>query len=135
VRLLALEPSFLRHAIEIADEDRGRPGPDGTTQWGGFPISVFHHVRKRRNADGVTFLCPLCFQRNAGPVGTHGIRVYFRGSSVPEGIGTNKDGQTVRWDASNDRLESLTLAPSIQLQGGCNWHGHVQNGQIVGGLD
>ena len=136
MRLVALEPQFLQHRIETAGKHHGRPRKDGSTQWGGFPTSVFHPVAKLRDAHGICFLCPLCFHRNGGAKGTHSVRVYFTGSPVPKGIGTNADGKTVRWAVSGKRYADLTLSPSIQIQGEttCQWHGHVQNGQIVGGI-
>ncbi len=91
----------------------------------------FQQVRKRKNADRVMFLCPACFRANDGPVGTHSIAIDFVGGRTPDADCVHNDkGQPVRWTASNDPIASLTLSPSIQIIGGCNWHGWVQGGRI-----
>lgn len=110
----------------------GRQMEDGTTQWGGFPAHTFSTVRKFRNADRVSFLCPMCFAANGGPKGTHRIAIDFEGRGTPdEACMHNSDGQPVRWNASGTSLADLTLAPSIQIIGGCNWHGYIRQGRSV----
>lgn len=135
MKLLELEPRFLRYVLETADEHRGRRLPDGTTQWGGFPIDTFHNVESLSEADRIMFLCPLCFTRNSGPVGTHGIAIDFVGRATPDSACMRNDQkQPVRWNATGNSLEDLTLTPSILILSGCQWHGFVTNGEIVGGL-
>ncbi len=82
-------------------------------------------------AQGLLFLCPLCWKRNGGPVGTHSILVWFADRNVPAECEPKP-----RWTATGTGLHDLTLAPSIDLskgEAGC-WHGFVQNGGIVGGI-
>ena len=45
-----------------------------------------HHslVGTLNEAQGVKFLCPKCFTKNGGNVGTHSIMVWFRDRGVPE---------------------------------------------------
>lgn len=132
MRLLDLEPSFLRHAVETAGPHHGRPLPDGTTQWGGFDTDVFYEETDLARADGVEYLCPLCFQKNGGAVGTHSLHTYFAGRGVPDHLGKDSNGQTVRWTiVSGSGLHDLTLSPSILVKTGCGWHGFITNGEII----
>jgi hypothetical protein len=74
------------------------------------------------DCDGVQFLCPLCFDRNAGPVGTHMVICWK--PQVPQTISPTPG----RWNHQGSGLHDLTLvagSSSIALQGGCGWHGFV----------
>ena len=76
-------------------------------------------------AHGLRMLCPGCFAKNGGPVGTHSILVWFARRGVPEG-----EHPLPRWDVQpgSGSLESLTLSPSIDA--GC-WHGWVRDGEAL----
>lgn len=131
LNFLDLEPCLYRHAIEPAPDYIGRQLGDGTTQWGGFPHSVFHPVKKLAEADRVKFLCPKCFQENGGAKGTHSIRIDLLGRGTPdEACNRNRKGEPVRWGFSGKRLADLTLRPSILIEGGCRWHGFVEGGKV-----
>lgn len=131
MRLRDLKAQFSRFAIEPAPKHLGRTLPDGSIQWGGFPSASFYDVDTRDVADSVTFLCPLCFERNGGPVGTHGIRIDFVGGKVTDEYCIHDStGQPVRWSASGTSYDDLTLAPSIQVNSGCRWHGFIENGGV-----
>jgi len=125
--LVELQARFMQHRVGIADQHHGQRLPDGTIQWGGFEVDVLHRVETVAEAHGLWFDCPLCFAKNGGPIGTHGVLVWFVGKPVPDRLGKNKDGVTVRWNVSGTGMNDLVLTPSIQLQGGCNWHGYVGN--------
>lgn len=82
-------------------------------------------------AQGVRFLCPKCFAANGGKVGTHGVVCWSRSRGVPD----EAHPQPGRWKLDGTSLDDLTLnadapsvARSVQLIGGCEWHGHVTNG-------
>lgn len=78
-------------------------------------------------AQGVMFLCPVCYERNSGPVGTHSVLIWFRDRGVPP----DETPGPGRWAVSGTGLTDLTLSPSIDLsanEGGCGWHGWVENG-------
>jgi hypothetical protein len=81
-------------------------------------------VATLQEAGGIKFLCPKCFDANGGPIGTHLIIVWFEGKPVPEG--TYKADP--RWGVTGTSLHDLTLSPSINVIGGCGWHGWVKNG-------
>lgn len=85
------------------------------------------------DADGVMFLCPLCYQRNGGSVGTHQVVIWDL--TVPISPLFSGPG---RWALEGETLGSLSLSPaapgrahSVHLQGGCGWHGYVTNGQAT----
>lgn len=91
--------------------------------------------RGRWKADGVTFLCPLCFRNNGGPVGTHIIICWFQ--HIP--LKDKKAGRDIspgpgRWNPSGETLADLTFIPpgstSVRLLGGCNAHFFVERGRI-----
>jgi hypothetical protein len=98
------------------------------------PAALFQRVGMLQEAHGVRFICPKSFATHGGKVGAHSVQVYFAGSPVPSDMGTNKDGQTVRWNASGTSLDDLSLSPSIQEQDSiCGWHGFVGNSGVPAG--
>lgn len=79
-------------------------------------------------ADGVQFLCPLCFLKNRGSVGTHYV-ICWRPHVDPQ-----IHPKPGRWEFHGRALEDLSLvagSSSVQLQGGCNAHFFVRNGEVV----
>lgn len=78
-------------------------------------------------ADGVQFLCPVCFAKNGGPVGTHSV-ICWR-PHVPPDVNP-KPG---RWEFSGTGYNDLTLtagSSSILLTSGCKAHFFITNGEI-----
>lgn len=83
-------------------------------------------------AQGIMFACPKCFATNNGLIGTHYVEVTFQGKNVPDNEGShNKEGKPTRWNASGTGFGDLTLTPSILLNGGCEWHGYITNGEAT----
>lgn len=110
MRLVDLEPKLYRYAGDKS----------------------FAKVPALADADSVMFLCPACFRKNGGAVGTHGIRIDFAGKAVPDNVCIhNSEGKPVRRAVSGTGVDDLTLSPSILLLGGCGWHGFVTSGGIV----
>jgi hypothetical protein len=112
VRLVELEPQFLK----LAPED-GR--------------QVHRYVQTLAEADGISFLCPACFASNGGKVGTHSVLCWFE-DRVPDDL-TPGPG---RWKPEGTGYDDLSFVPgkrsnSVQLVGGCNWHGFITNGEAV----
>jgi hypothetical protein len=131
MRLVDLEPFFLRHAVVKAHEGIGRSMPDGTTQWGGFDVDSMHHVDTLVEAQGIWFDCPKCYAAAGNSsAGVHGVRCFFPGRGVPNHLGLNSAGQPVRWNVTGNTFDNLSLTPSILLQGGCGWHGFITNGEV-----
>jgi len=131
MKLTDLDPHFVDHRVEPADSDIGRPLPDGSIQWGGFPQDVLYEQDEFKGADGIEFLCPKCFAENGGEVGTHLIQVFFAGGDAPDTLGHDSEGKTVRWNALGSGFDDLTLTPSIYVKVGCGWHGFVTNGEVT----
>jgi hypothetical protein len=91
-------------------------------------------VTSIEQAQGVRFLCPKCFHKNGGNVGTHSVICWSRSRGVPE-TATPGPG---RWSLHGTSLDDLTLhgdppggARSILLSGDCAWHGYVNNGEAT----
>lgn len=85
-------------------------------------------------AQGISFLCPKCFAENKGPRGTHSVICWSRSRGVPEDA-TPGPG---RWKLDGTSFDDLTLnadppstARSVQLTGGCGWHGFITNGEAI----
>lgn len=76
------------------------------------------------DADGVMFLCPQCYAKNGGDVGTHSVLVWFAGRKAPPDVEPSP-----RWAVSGTGLDDLTLNPSINCPG--DWHGWVRNGDAT----
>ncbi len=94
----------------------------------------WRNVERIEDAQGVIFLCPLCFAKNGGKVGTHAVICWSRSRGVPE----EQTPGPGRWKLDGTGIEDLTLnadppntARSVALTGGCAWHGHVTNGEAI----
>jgi hypothetical protein len=118
-------------------------GSDGYAHsWSDKPFTYqFHDVQTLAEADGIMFLCPLCFQKNGGAAGTHCVMVTFAGRNVPDEAGSRgNDGKPTRWTAAGTSMDDLVLTPSIALNqngtaddGLCHWHGFVGSSGIAPG--
>ena len=90
------------------------------------PQTSFEVVPSLAKADGVSFLCPLCYARNGGSRGTHSVLCWFDNRSLPAHLLPRP-----RWLATGRDLETLTLSPSVHLAGTCEWHGWVRSGSAA----
>jgi len=137
MKLIELQPRFVRYETRIETyavangdhttwRERGCPTHEVTG-----PRHYSEFVDSIAEAQGIWFLCPLCFQTNGGDVGTHWCEVTFanRGASDEQGS-HGHDGKPTRWDMSGTNFQDLTLTPSIDLVDGCAWHGYITNGEI-----
>lgn len=96
------------------------------------PDGVFYQkVDTLAEADGILFVCPKCFAEKHSVVGAHSVICWFRGK-VPDDA-TPGPG---RWTPAGSGYDDLSFVPgsppmmrSVQLNGGCQWHGFVQNGE------
>lgn len=99
------------------------------------PEGEFHvPVERIEDAQGVRFLCPKCFQANGGAVGTHSVVCW----SATRGVPPEAQPGPGRWGLAGTGLADLSLVPdvagqahSVQLNGGCQWHGFVTNGDAA----
>lgn len=90
----------------------------------------FREVDAIKDADGVMFVCPLCFEKNGkSDVGVHSVLCWK--PSVPQ----TTEPTPGRWNLIGTGYEDLTLqngSSSILLTGdGCGWHGFIQNGVVT----
>lgn len=91
-------------------------------------------VDRIEQAQGIRFLCPKCVAANGGKVGTHAVVCWSRSRGVPEEARPGPG----RWALKGTGYRDLTLdadppaqARSVQLLGGCGWHGFVTNGEVT----
>lgn len=79
-------------------------------------------------ADGLEFLCPVCFKANNGPVGTHAIICWT--PKVPQSTSPTPG----RWNIQGSGYHDLSLvagSSSVLLNGApCKAHFFVRSGQI-----
>lgn len=114
MKFMDLEPQFLCY----------EPHEDGI---------YFVPVQTIEQAQGVRFLCPKCFEINHGRSGTHQVICWSRSKGVPD----EAHPAPGRWKLDGTGLHDLTLNAdppgtqrSVKLEGGCEWHGHVTNGEV-----
>lgn len=117
MKLVHLEPQF----VQYFEDEIGR---------------YLRHVPDLGHAHGVQFLCPSCFVRNGGAVGTHLIEVTFSDRGVRDDQGSHgRTGAPSRWTVSGTGFANLTLKPSVQIdpaKPACDgWHGFVTNGEVA----
>lgn len=108
--------------------------------WSPRPVRYcYENVETLTEADHIIFLCPKCFAKNGGSVGTHMVMVTFTGRNVPDDAGSRGKSGPTRWSASGTGLEDLVLRPSILLdeslpaEQGCHWHGFVGSNGVMPG--
>lgn len=85
---------------------------------------LFETVESFKDAQGIMFLCPHCFRKNGGPVGTHRVLVWFEGRGAPP-----EYTPAPRWQVSGSSMDDLTIKPSIRVND-C-WHGFITNGEAT----
>lgn len=129
MKLKDLEATFLKHEVRI--DTWLRQNPDGSTEEVTGPRDYFQQVFDIKEAQGIEFLCPCCFEKNQGNVGTHVIICWFKDRGIPDTLHP-KPG---RWIPEGTNLDNLSFvgpgAASVLLTGGCNWHGFIRNGETV----
>jgi hypothetical protein len=120
MRLTQLDPQFVTY------EDTGEH-------------KYIHHVKTLAEAQGIMFLCPRCFVANGYTnVGTHQVLCWSRSAGASE----HADPRPGRWQMVGTNFSDLTLngdllgmpgqgSRSIQLLGGCNWHGYITDGEVT----
>lgn len=90
-------------------------------------------VANMTDAQGIEFLCPVCFLKNGGRVGTHAVICWSKSRGVPD----SESPGPGRWTLEGGNLQNLTLGSepgksnSVLLKGeGCKAHFFVKNGAI-----
>jgi len=117
IRLTQLEPEFIS-----LSGDRGS----------------FREVENIGDAQGISFLCPACFEANGGSIGTHSVICWSRSRGVPDHI----EPAPGRWAMVGTNFHDLTLnadlpstARSVDLTANGKfpkeWHGFITNGEVT----
>jgi hypothetical protein len=132
MKLRQLEAHFIRREERMEEGQRVKAGVDPlnytdvdieTAIW---PHVYLVPVDTLAEADGIIFLCPLCYRKD-----NHSVICWFEGKvsdDVKPGPG--------RWNPVGTGIDDITFVPgkktqSVALQGGCNWHGFVINGDAT----
>ena len=122
MKLTELEPKFFRYEVRTETWETVNGPKTG-------PREYRIPVKELGEAQCVQFLCPKCFAEWGSNYGVHYVEVTFSGRGVPNELGThNRAGNPTRWAVSGNNFSDLTTQPSILLEGGCNWHGFLTNG-------
>ncbi|MCA0447651.1 MAG: hypothetical protein LCH54_15625 [Bacteroidetes bacterium] len=115
MRLITLSPQFLK--LDIL------PGEN--------PAAANHHhvVSDINNADGIWFLCPKCYM-DGGMTGkgVHSIICW-----TPK-VSTEVNPKPGRWNLVGTNFRDISLvagSSSILLNGGCNAHFWIRDGEII----
>jgi hypothetical protein len=94
------------------------------------PTEGFSYLPNAEGAQGLLFLCPLCFAANHGSCGTHSVLCWFSNPRNAPAVPPEVSPKPGRWQFTGDSIEDVTLSPSVHLSdpAGCGWHGWVKNG-------
>jgi hypothetical protein len=128
MRVTDLSPEWIIYRTGIADKYLGRDLPDGTIQWGGFECEYIPRVDDPRIAQGIEIYCPKCWLPGKGEqdgVGVHRLQVTFVDAGVLPHQGCHNGETPTRWSVKGSSFEDIQISPSIQIIGGCAWHGHI----------
>lgn len=110
VKLTDLQPTFLKHEPK-----------DGQ--------NIIIRDVTIAEADGILFLCPKCYTENPGAARIHSVRCWS-----PK-ISKTVDPSPGRWALVGTGFHDLSLeatpARSVLLDGGCNAHFLVTNGEVM----
>lgn len=121
MRLTELEPQLVRYVTQSKEEQ--------VAEGRAVPAEYLHHENSLATAQGIMFLCPICFIKNNGPIGTHKIEVTFSDRGAQDNQGShNTQRQPSRWVVHGSGYADMTLHPSINAE--C-WHGFVTAGEVI----
>ena len=135
MKLTDLEPQFFRYETRNETWDTATGPKTGPREYH-IPVDTL------ADAQCIFFLCPKCFAAQGSNYGVHSIEVTFAGRGVSDNMGShNKAGNPTRWqivdataspdghpDVKSEDFKTLTLVPSILIEGCCGWHGYVTRG-------
>lgn len=100
MKLVDLNPRWVFHGGEGISDKDGKPVP-------------------YREKIGIAFDCP-CGKEDCS-------RVFLQFENPPDGEPKISDPA---WKRIGESFENMTLSPSIQRIGGCQWHGFLTNGEF-----
>lgn len=122
MRLVELQPQFLRYEKIACEPNVWIGGVYSPSPYREY----FRYVDALAEADGISFLCPICLDSSR-----HSVICWFEGR-VPDEV----DPKPGRWNPVGSGFEDLSFVPgaksnSVLLLGGCAWHGFVTNGEVT----
>lgn len=128
-----LDAKFLRYEERVEtytivnhQPELGETNADVGTHEITGPRAYFPFVEMINEAQGVEFVCPKC----AGTLVEHRVICWSSSRGVPD----HAEPKPGRWRLVGTSIEDLTLeaepgmSRSVQVIGGCAWHGFVTNG-------
>lgn len=127
--LTDLQPQFLKYAPTEGEWTERQS--DGTDKKVTGTIHCHNYVHQLDKADGIVFLCPVCYALSLQkPDKVHSVVCWFTGKVPPEL--TPKPG---RWNPSGTGYNDLTFVEpgptSILIKGGCDAHFFIRNGEVI----
>jgi hypothetical protein len=90
--------------------------------------NTYEYTFNINEADGISFLCPECYDKNGGAIGTHTILCWT--PKIPLSVSPSPG----RWFIIGTDISNITLeqsSSSIQLNNGCRAHFFVRNGIVT----
>ena len=89
----------------------------------------WRYATPRADANGITFVCPKCFEANGMKrPGVHSVICWD--PSVPQSVSPGPG----RWEFVGVSFDDLTLragSSSVKLEGGCDAHFFITNGEVT----
>ena len=97
---------------------------------GGEGITKDGQPVPKRQGVGISFRCPCGTHPRDDDYGTDRCVILLNNPLDGGGkFDDTPDGHY--WTREGETFETLTLSPSIQRVGGCQWHGFIRNGEII----
>lgn len=128
MRLVELEPELKR--VERRPDTWTIRKDDGSSEQVSGLRTYYVPVATIAEADGIWFLCPKCFRDHGNSnVGTHWVACWR--PKMPQADYLTGPG---RWELVGTDFNNLSLVAnptSVQIEGGCNAHFTVSNGEII----
>lgn len=88
------------------------------------------YIASLEGAQGLSFLCPVCFEKNKGSVGTHRVEISFAGKGAKDNQGSQDvDGKPLRWSVSGTDINDLTIISSIPSS--CGLSSQIVKGEVM----
>jgi hypothetical protein len=122
MKLTDLEPQFLRYEKRPCEPNVWIDGMCSDKPYREY----FHNADTLAEADGISFLCPICLNDSH-----HSVICWFE-DKVPDDLKPNPG----RWNPVGTDYHDLSFVPgaksnSVLLLCGCAWHGFITNGEVT----
>jgi hypothetical protein len=102
---------------------------------GGYQDGGFRELPSVDGAQGILFLCPVCWQKNGGPVGTESMICWFTNPLNAQQVPDSAYPGPGRWRRDGETLDTLTLGPGVtgarSVMVTNHAHYYVTNGEVT----